>query len=417
LAEYRRFISYIYQYEKDEKGINAGFAKVETRSGVCRMVVHIRGVFLGQNETCTIWGLVEEGKKMRGIPLGECKPSNGIIDHKIVTPSENMGDTSYTFSQIAGILIDTGREKVYGTMWEENRRLRPGKVVTSWEEEKEEELHAAEGSAAVSIPEEITEHMSIEAIQKELGMTKKKVCEYCAECPFDSKAEVKEGSNVIDLQAFKASLKKESLGEERIELNYKKEEKELTSDAKEEEIKEVENNQTYGENIGLLKEKKVIKELRRENELQEECLLREDGEETEDSERLEHYAHEKIGKDMDPMEKWMKLQEYYKQVQPFQDQEIVECIQIEPKDLVHLKREDWILGNNSFLLHGYFNYRYLIMGRIVAAGESRFVLGVPGVYENQERVMANMFGFPSFKPANQTEVKPGEFGYWYRTVK
>ena len=68
-------------------------------------------------------------------------------------------------------------------------------------------------------------------------------------------------------------------------------------------------------------------------------------------------------------------------------------------------------------INNYLNYRYLIMGRMIVEGESRFILGVPGVYENQERVMANMFGFSNFKPANLTEIKSGEFGYWYRTVR
>lgn len=40
-------------------------------------------------------------------------------------------------------------------------------------------------------------------------------------------------------------------------------------------------------------------------------------------------------------------------------------------------------------------------------------MGVPGIYQNQERVMAIIFGFPEFLP-NEVE---NQFGYWYRVLE
>ena len=118
-------------------------------------------------------------------------------------------------------------------------------------------------------------------------------------------------------------------------------------------------------------------------------------------------------------EVWEKLQQNHPIFMPFTDREAV-CIQIELKDIRELPRRYWYLGNNSFLLHGFFNYRYLVIGR---TGETRWFLGVPGIYQRQERVMAAVFGFPEFLPAavsgeSGTEEEPiNRFGCWYRYIE
>lgn len=45
-----------------------------------------------------------------------------------------------------------------------------------------------------------------------------------------------------------------------------------------------------------------------------------------------------------------------------------------------------------------------------------YVLAVPGIYEERERLLANLFGFPYFKSARAKDAQPGHFGYWYRTI-
>lgn len=76
----------------------------------------------------------------------------------------------------------------------------------------------------------------------------------------------------------------------------------------------------------------------------------------------------------------------------------VNAVQIELKDIRELPRQYWYLGNNSFLLHGFFNYRYLLLGKLP---NEKWFLGVPGVYQKQERVMAAIFGFPGFLAAGE----------------
>lgn len=116
---------------------------------------------------------------------------------------------------------------------------------------------------------------------------------------------------------------------------------------------------------------------------------------------------------------WEELCREHKPAALFEEWD-TQCIQLELKDLRSLPKKYWYLGNNSFLLHGFFNYRYLVLGR---TAEERWFLGVPGVYQRQERVMAAIFGFPEFFAAGPRDER-GEgrepvnhFGCWVRYIE
>lgn len=100
------------------------------------------------------------------------------------------------------------------------------------------------------------------------------------------------------------------------------------------------------------------------------------------------------------------------------DSRILECVKIEPQDIGKMAMSNWSLGTNSFLSHGHYNYKHLMLGRIqFGKMQERYVLGVPGVYTNKEKYLANMFGFHVFIPARTTRVLTGCFGYWVVEVK
>lgn len=86
---------------------------------------------------------------------------------------------------------------------------------------------------------------------------------------------------------------------------------------------------------------------------------------------------------------------------------------IERIDLADIKRlpaTNWHYANNSFVIHGFMNYKYLVM---IENNDEKY-LGVPGVYEKPEEMMAKLFGFPEFID-QKTHSKPkaeGAFGYW-----
>lgn len=86
---------------------------------------------------------------------------------------------------------------------------------------------------------------------------------------------------------------------------------------------------------------------------------------------------------------------------------------IEIPDIRKLPKSNWNLCNNRFLLHGFFNYHYLMLKTLEIDGEKQQFLGVPGIYEQPERMMAMLFGFPEFEAASTApEDMTGVFGYW-----
>ncbi|MBQ6843040.1 MAG: hypothetical protein IJO60_00200 [Agathobacter sp.] len=70
----------------------------------------------------------------------------------------------------------------------------------------------------------------------------------------------------------------------------------------------------------------------------------------------------------------------------------------------------WHFSNNSFLLHGFWNYGYLVVKEDMAENEKRIALGVPGIYEQPEMVMATYFGFTWFEelPSQAVEMEIGQ---------
>lgn len=111
-----------------------------------------------------------------------------------------------------------------------------------------------------------------------------------------------------------------------------------------------------------------------------------------------------------------EILETHKKLPLFADSQFIECVRIVPQDIGRLAMENWKLGVNSFLSHGYYHYRYLMLGRVKLDDAERTVIGVPGVFTNKEKYLANMFGFRVFVPAKKTEYLTGKFGYWISEV-
>ena len=115
---------------------------------------------------------------------------------------------------------------------------------------------------------------------------------------------------------------------------------------------------------------------------------------------------------------WDRMRREHTRILAFDYEEGCEILTIKPQDIGLLPRDAWVYGNNSFLLHGYYNYRYLILAKLFNEnGMPRYLLGVPGHYYSNERYMASMFGFPNFVLSKEQPVEDGRFGFWYTDVK
>lgn len=107
-----------------------------------------------------------------------------------------------------------------------------------------------------------------------------------------------------------------------------------------------------------------------------------------------------------------------REIEPEQEENLsrIHCVKIQRRDLARLPRCEWKLANNSFLLHGCYNYRHLAFLEY----KDQLWLGVPGVYHPQEARAAEAMGFPEFiyrKDTDASSEEEEEFGYWCRRVK
>ena len=112
--------------------------------------------------------------------------------------------------------------------------------------------------------------------------------------------------------------------------------------------------------------------------------------------------------------KWLQLWKIYPHITPFKDER--EYLTIGPEDFVILPAKYYRMANNSFLLHGYYNYRHLILCRMEQKGQPVFYIGVPGNYFDREKEVAVLFGFESFECAKEP-VRTGDYGYYMMRVE
>ena len=115
---------------------------------------------------------------------------------------------------------------------------------------------------------------------------------------------------------------------------------------------------------------------------------------------------------------------------------VVTYEKIDLSQIRDLPSPNWHLTTNSFLVHGFWNYGYLVLKKEMEEGKEKFSLGIPGIFEKPEAVMAILFGFPSFEeiPSEMVEAdmqqpvdfvqnkknqeaEAGTFGCWFIDLK
>ena len=129
--------------------------------------------------------------------------------------------------------------------------------------------------------------------------------------------------------------------------------------------------------------------------------------EKKDQETVEEFSEKK---DLKKNDRDIDLQNFRRQI-----------MKIQRGEISILPRCEWKLANNNFLLHGYYNYRHLVL---IDEG-NQLKLGVPGIYHEREARAAATFGFPEFiaeadvnvtlEPQERNENQ--QFGYWCRQVR
>lgn len=112
--------------------------------------------------------------------------------------------------------------------------------------------------------------------------------------------------------------------------------------------------------------------------------------------------------------KWEQLSSIYPHIHPFRDDR--EFLSVGPEDFVVLRERCYQMTHNSFLLHGYYNYRHLLLMRQEKRDQILYYIGVPGNFYEREKQVARMFGFESFEGTREPAWE-GDFGYYMIAVE
>lgn len=295
MPEYRRFIAYFYEYIDGKKEKNAGFAKVELRNGMWRILFRLMPEGTPE-DPLQVCGFVREEGYLLGFPLGTLNAGREIGEEWAYQEEVYLGHERWRFADLSGILMKSRDDRIFLTVWDDEA-ADPAKFVLELPRKNAEENVASE--EMIDIPKE------------------------------------QQPEPAPDLEAAETEADKEE------------------------------------DTVCVQKEKNTEPE-----SIPDYILQRRRG------------------------------------FQPFSDDEIRDCVQMMPCDIVRLQQDAWQVGRSSFLQHGFYQYRHLLLGRKQNGG---YVIGVPGIQNQQEQYMAGLFGYDRFKTASSVGAGKA-FGYWYRDL-
>ena len=371
MQSYKRKITYFYQHHNGNVGSTAGFLKLEIRGDKVKIIINIQEPPGLPYKRASLYFYHEAGDHLAAIKVGEIESAHGVLAYQNRTDWQQIFDTGrdlYTFDGVAVVYND---EHYYiGDFQDRNRQSY--------------NLVCKEVSKELSIkPVELSK----EAEQKILyrpGNVKRVIKEENS-VPKNAENAVELVQNEEQANEVLKNLEKEK----QQEVKQKVEEKKQQAIKQEIECSKLEKQQKTQTDKILEAKKDVFEKC-------ENCPY-----------------HKKRVEQKEQADAFEKMLTEYPKLPMYGVTELFDCVRIHPKDIGKLDMRNWKLGVNSFLTHGYYTYQYLLLGKMrYDNGSEQAIIGVPGVYSNREKYLANMFGFEQFIPIKKTGVKTGEFGYW-----
>ena len=435
MAEYRRFISYIYAYEGDMKTKNVGFAKIEARNGQCRMSISVKGAYECVGRELTLYGYGKKNGEFILVPIGQIPVKNGVGEAVFGKKEDDLSGSGLGLAFLQGLFLRSGRHarKAYLTAWDDMlitiSRLQQAPVAGE-ETEGQKPVAGEQTERQAPVTGKETEKQAEEpptrqpeASEIPWGMREIRLDAGCAE---EEKQELHKETGELraaELELLKKEEKKQ-VSEEYVVTEHEENERKPDQPHEQAAVTEaVGSEPVTGEAVvaeaAAAAEPAVTAPFETEAPAAEPAVTA--------PFESEAPAAEPAGRMPDPFYfreglTELPLWDSLKRIMPRKrvlSEEGWEVLQIQLQDLGRLPRENWPYGNNSFVLHGYYQYRYLILARRMreqkTPGEARwqYIVGVPGIFKPQEKFMAAMFGLPEFKRADSREEN---FGFWCGNV-
>lgn len=385
---YHRKIKYLDYYERGERVKGSGFAKLEVREGMLRLELSVRGLHMTDTFVRDVVLQADKGEMI----LGQIDIQNGSgLFCYSGQADRGIGSTEIRYEELKGLKIPIG-----GTR----------EILCAWDGVPVQAVLRSDGIGAVSAVKTIpavTDREEGDAREPEL---------------LESAQENARETRVSKEPAPAGSKQEEKDPQEPVPAESEREEgdPQEPAPAESEREKAVQRKFEHAENRPgetgfaktFLRENTEVKtaEVMGTSERDDKIGPVGAGAGSQEKETAGDSDREPVRLLED---KWQQLSQIYPHIQPFQDER--DYLSLTPTDFVLFPAKYYRAVNNSFLLHGYYNYHHLILARMERRGEIVYYIGVPGNYFDRERQVAIMFGFESFE-CGAEPAKTGDFGYY-----
>lgn len=390
MADYKRLVSYIYAYPGGVRDKNVGFAKAEVRNGQFKLTVSVKGVYTDTPELFGVYVMVDGKKHQPGgftlLKTGTVMVNQGIGQYQDLFNPMNINQSGYTFEDISGIALARENEDFYRmfSLWEDCILNTEDITFAQPEAAAASNPVVQADSEEVSVKEQVNRTTGQEAERKSAEMS----------------------GNVRESETVRRNA--EDVSENEVE------EAAVTSKPA-----TPESAQSAGQQADLQQETAQMKAQQvRAMEAVQELLFRNTNPQgtMPQNTKLQDTTPQnaKPQKEMPAFEKVFINRDF---IDAFEDDYFYDCVEVTPELLKQLPVEDDAIVNNSFLVHGYYNFKHILFGKVCENdNNTRYFIGVPGMYCNRERFMASMFGFCNFKKSHRSDYSNPYFGYWYQEI-
>ena len=390
MADYKRLVSYIYAYPGGVRDKNVGFAKAEVRNGQFKLTISVKGVYTDTPELFGVYVMVDGKKHQPGgftlLKTGTVMVNQGIGQYQDLFNPMNINQSGYTFEDISGIALARENEDFYRmfSLWEDCILNTEDITFVQPEAAAASNPVAQADSEEVSVKEQVNRTTGQEAERKSAEMSGKE-------------------------------QEPETVGQEAEAVS----ENEVEEAAVTSKPATPESAQSAGQQADLQQETAQMKAHQvRAMEAVQELLFRNTNPQgtMPQNTKLQGTMPQtaKPQKEMPAFEKVFINRDF---IDAFEDDYFYDCVEVTPELLKQLPIEDDAVVNNSFLVHGYYNFKHILFGKVRENdNNTRYFIGVPGMYCNRERFMASMFGFRSFKKSHRSDYSNPYFGYWYQEI-
>ena len=444
----KRFVTYLYEYNRGEKGKNVGFIRVDLRDSEVRIEIHMRNINC-PTEKGKVYMLANK-QGIFGVDIGEVRIINGQSENRLRFPRVNIGESNAGFDDIIGIAVCFGNDGYFASNWQDEEYEELVNQSFCIFSKKEQKTTQSKNTAIL-----LTESNSANVVQKNTSDLNKNIEDKIApdlNNNIEDKIAPDLNKNIEDKIA--SDLNKNIEGKIASDLNKNIEDKiapNLSKNIEDKIAPDLNNNiqhkviienKTEKTNMvndisthKYIKDKKGFSDIDNEIEKKNMDVFSNIDNEIErkdtdtylniDNQIEIENKNENIFSDIN------KGLEIKNQTIPQVLPSIIKSFRkIELSEIRSLPSPNWYLCNNSFLLHGFFNYHYLIIKKEIYtdSNKEKYYLGVPGVFERPEKVMAMLFGFPIFEELTEemfekehtsiieerkSEPNIGTFGGWF----